>query len=131
MEMNNITNARLINAAVGSRCGTVHFTEAQKSINCRIVGDERRETLEVPCVTLDAALKEFGVTRVDVLKIDTEGYERHVLAGAKDTLSHVERIVLELHGRMDEEERSLNVVLRLAGFEGVGRHKNLVYYERR
>jgi FkbM family methyltransferase len=130
MEMNNITNAKLINAAVGSRCGTVHFTEAQKSINCRIVGDERHGTLEVPCVTLDTALKQVGITRVDVLKIDTEGYERHVLAGAKDALSHVARIVLELHDRMDEEERSLDAVLRVAGFQIVGRYKSLVYFER-
>jgi FkbM family methyltransferase len=130
MEINNIANTKLINAAVGSHCGTVNFAEAQQSINCHVVEYERHETFEVPCLTLDVALKHFGVERVDVLKIDTEGFEQAVVAGAKNTLSRVERIVLELHGRTDVEERSLDVMLRPAGFHLVERHKNLVYYER-
>jgi FkbM family methyltransferase len=130
MEINNIANAKLINAAVGSHCGTVHFAEVQQSINCHIVEYERHDTLKIPCLTLDAALNQFGVERVDILKIDTEGFEQAVVAGAKNTLSRVERIVLELHGRTDDEERSLDVMLRPAGFHLAERHKNLVYYER-
>ena len=130
IEINRITNAKLMNMAVGSYCGTAQFTEAQQSINCHIANEERDETFEVPCTTLDAALKHFEVDRVDVLKIDTEGYERAVLAGAKDTLPRVDRIVLELHGRVDEEERSIDAILRPVGFQIVGRYKSLVYYER-
>jgi len=38
--------------------------------------------LEVACTTLDRYAKETGLERIDLLKIDVEGYEAHVLRGA-------------------------------------------------
>jgi FkbM family methyltransferase len=42
----------------------------------------------VPMRSLDGLLAEAGISRVDALKIDVEGYEPEVLAGAKSLLSH-------------------------------------------
>jgi FkbM family methyltransferase len=41
----------------------------------------------VPVTTLDAELSALGVDRVDVLKVDTEGFDLRVLRGARGLLS--------------------------------------------
>jgi len=40
---------------------------------------ERIETIEVPCVTFDTLCGRNGLDHVDVVQIDTEGYDRQVL----------------------------------------------------
>lgn len=52
----------------------------------------------VPVVALDAALAPLRDAPIDLLKIDVEGSETAVLAGAGATLPRVERVVLEYHG---------------------------------
>src|SRR5262249_46500758 len=46
--------------------------------------------------TLDAALAEVGVHRVDFVKMDVDGHECGVLRGATDTLRQGPRILMEL-----------------------------------
>jgi hypothetical protein len=47
--------------------------------------------------TLDTALSRLGVGRVDLIKLDVDGQEDTVLAGAKETLRrHAPPIVMEL-----------------------------------
>lgn len=41
--------------------------------------EERIETIEVPCVTFDTLCARNGLDHVDVVQIDTEGYDRQVL----------------------------------------------------
>ena len=45
--------------------------------------DVRTETIKIS--TVDAYCKEKGIARIDLLKIDTEGYELPVLRGARNT----------------------------------------------
>ena len=45
------------------------------------------QTLAVPAVTLDAYMDRAGIARVDLLKIDVEGHERAVLAGAEQAFA--------------------------------------------
>jgi FkbM family methyltransferase len=42
--------------------------------------------VDVPMMTLDAYCEERGITRIDLLKIDTEGHELEVLRGAQRLL---------------------------------------------
>lgn len=46
-------------------------------------------------IKLDTLLKK--AERIDILKIDVEGHELHVLDGAKQTLKKTEKIIMELH----------------------------------
>lgn len=57
-----------------------------------------RPRIGVPCRRLDGLLDELGVTRCDLLKIDCEGAEAAVLAGAGAAgLGRVEAVSLEYH----------------------------------
>lgn len=45
----------------------------------------QRETVEIR--TLDRFVRDTGIARLDFMKVDIEGWERRMLAGAKDTIS--------------------------------------------
>jgi len=85
-------HVRTVNAAVGEKAGVLSFSEGRMSVNCRV---SESGALKVPCVTLDSELS--NIPGIDLLKIDTEGYETHVLQGAFETLKKTRRIALELH----------------------------------
>ncbi len=50
-------------------------------------GTKARRTITVPATTLDAYCRANGVDRIDLLKIDTEGADLKVLAGARQMLA--------------------------------------------
>jgi FkbM family methyltransferase len=58
------------------------------------------EPFEVPCRPLDAALAEWAVDRVEVMKVDVEGGEPAVLAGGRVALAAgvVRHVVCEFNG---------------------------------
>jgi len=51
--------------------------------------------VQVPCTTLDAFARAEGISRVDVLKIDVQGFEGPVLRGARNLLPGVSMLFLE------------------------------------
>lgn len=71
-------------------------------------------------MTFDEALRRLGVTSVDFIKLDVDGHEYGVLAGAKDTLAaHKPPILMELAPYLfREESRDLEGILEL--LEGLG-----------
>jgi FkbM family methyltransferase len=62
-----------------------------------VVNDLGAGRVEVPSVTLEAALCTVGIQGVDLLKIDVEGSEPEVLQGAGDFLreSRIRNIIME------------------------------------
>lgn len=64
----------------------------------KATGVEKARILTTPCkvTTLDIALDQYKIERVDLLKIDVEGYEFELLAGATDCLRFVESIIIEI-----------------------------------
>ena len=68
----------------------------------------------VSIATLDQVVTTLAVSRIDLLKIDTEGSEVAVLRGAERTLRVVLRIIVEYHSR--DLLRSVEDILARAGF---------------
>jgi FkbM family methyltransferase len=62
------------------------------------------EKISVPVRQVGTFLRELGLDRIDVIKIDTEGAEKEILQGlAPEQLATVRYIVGELHGERDFE----------------------------
>jgi FkbM family methyltransferase len=97
--LNNITNIIIKASAVGAECGQARLRCYKNSNLGRhsIVADHGYESQIVPLVTLDQALIELGLDcrPVAALKIDVEGYEPAVIAGASQTLERTNAVIVE------------------------------------
>lgn len=133
---------RLWRCAVGSSNGTTLFVSGQESQSHLAAQSEPAGQAElngarhisVPVTTLDSAL---GDGRLDVLKVDVEGFEEQVLQGARELLSDEARaprvIFIEVHPYAWEESGSssdsLLGLLRALGYEIFdleGKHVNSI-----
>lgn len=57
---------------------------------------EEKQTIETPVRTLDEVFAECGQERVDLLKVDVQGYELEVFAGGERTLEGTRMILAEV-----------------------------------
>ena len=90
---NRLDRVHVVHAAVGGADGLVAADGE------RVIAGEGR----VRSLTLDRYCAERGIHAIDVLKIDVEGYEGSVLAGARRLLDSRPEIDLELH--LDDLQR--------------------------
>jgi FkbM family methyltransferase len=123
VQINGLLNVRVVNAAVGDKQGVLSFSEGRMSVNSKV---SENGSLKVPCMTLDTELSH--IPSIDILKVDTEGYEMHVLQGASETLKKTKRIACELH--YPEEKQEIDSLLLPLGFYLVERQGNLAFYSR-
>jgi FkbM family methyltransferase len=90
--LNSISNIEVLHSAVGDSSGTIRFTPA---INGQVAGDREWAAVEVPAVTVDTLAERYGVP--DVLFVDVEGYETHVLRGSTRSLETGPDCFVEVH----------------------------------
>jgi FkbM family methyltransferase len=93
LELNFITNVTLVEAAVGAASGRVAFRNRS---NGAVAAARKAHTIEVAVTTLDEAAAELGLAP-GLVKVDVEGYEYEVLAGARRVLAGTPALQLEIH----------------------------------
>jgi FkbM family methyltransferase len=113
-----ISNTTIISKGIGEKNGKKKFYKnnfsAISSFNClneksnysklkkKITGFvySKKETIvekEVNIITLESFCKKNKISKIELLKIDTEGYEFSVLKGLKNNLTKVDVILFEHH----------------------------------
>ena len=88
LQRNCTINCDPRNEAVGSEIKMISLTEDNFTQAKRVDADG-----DIRMVDLDS----LGYTDVDLVKIDVEGYEMEVLRGARNTLSSVQYLMIELN----------------------------------
>ena len=94
---NGIGNAEVLDFALGEDAGELLLYRSGSNFgDHRLYGgsEDSRESLKIQVRALDAVLEARGIGRVDLIKMDVQGFEHHVLAGMKKTLERSERLVL-------------------------------------
>jgi len=90
LSLNTFKNIQAFNLGAGSKEGTeLIYTVSEGNLGMnRILSqvDPSMEGREISLTTMDQLLDEIGPTKVDLIKIDTEGFEMKVLEGARKTI---------------------------------------------
>ena len=102
LRINNLTQAVVLSVALSA-----HDSEGYLDVDPRDTGLSRisssRVGIAVSLRRLDSIVAEHAVDRLDFLKIDVEGHERQVFAGALETLHRFRpAIVFEIRSRSHE-----------------------------
>lgn len=121
------------NIALSNETGETPFYLSTKGADSSLVEPERyTKRISVSTTTLDDALATMGITRVDFLKVEAEGWEPEILEGAADTLKHTQKIAVdagpERKGQTTIDE--VSSILKKEGF-AITRQKDIVFGERR
>jgi FkbM family methyltransferase len=122
----NLPSARRLNAAMWHSDATVTFspdTSTTGQVTNAPIGHS------VQGLTMASLVAWCGFSRIDLIKVDIEGAERHLLAGDRDWLGRVERLLVEWHG--DSREASeFDVILPKAGFSILEIDSHTTYAQR-
>jgi len=101
LELNKITNVKMINRALYSSEGKIAFVCKSAGASSSYVYDIRKvlendgKMIFVEALTLDQVINLFGLKHIDWLKIDAEGSEVEILKGANETLKITNNIIIE------------------------------------
>lgn len=96
LKLNGITNVSIFEGAISDREGEASLSvpSSNKTTRSSIVEKYRSDTrYNVRTETLDSILE--GYSKIDLIKVDTEGAEVSVLKGATETLRKCSRFVIE------------------------------------
>ena len=56
----------------------------------------------VKAITVDKIMKDYSLTKIDILKVDIEGAEKEVFSNSSSWIENVDSIIIELHDRMKQ-----------------------------
>jgi FkbM family methyltransferase len=136
--LNKLANVVLVQAAVGAERGIIDIKYNRgNSGSTHIVNIEETGTITIPMVTIDDELFERGVTKVDYLKMDVEGFEPFALLGATQTISNNLNIIVQTEIdignllRYGRDPNSVFFILREMGLRPhiLDQHENLEMIE--
>lgn len=126
---NGLGNVKVVPLALGATCGTAGLRLAQSAHSGHNTlggfandGVQAESVEQVKVCMLDSLAGELALDRIDVMKIDVEGAEANVIAGAREVLARTQPvIVLEisdkaLRGQGSDAEQ-LIATLRELGYE--------------
>jgi len=91
---NGIHNVQAFDYAVSSEPGTMAFHELSAFGHLHgHAGVDAADPDAVEVITLDQLVKKLGLERLDFIKIDTEGFEPQVFAGAQETIRRFKPVI--------------------------------------
>jgi FkbM family methyltransferase len=104
LAINGLVQARVVETALSD-----HDGDGRLAIDAADSGQSRlaKNGIAVPVRRLDSLAAEAALNRVDLIKIDVEGHETAVLAGAAETLAHFRPTLIFESGHETAEDRAL------------------------
>ncbi len=102
---NNLKNVVAINAAVGKKEGELKLHKSEENFGDHKLYGNDKDVEEVKIVNLD---KYFGNEKIDLLKIDTQGWEPEVIEGAKELIEKNKPVMFLEYSPASYKQAKLN-----------------------
>ncbi len=93
--LNNLSNIYLFNYAVGANKDKTHLYDGKEKDAFNYITSNVNNSFVVDMDCLDNLLEENSIDVIQLLKVDTEGYEKFVFLGAKKILAKTNLIIFE------------------------------------
>ncbi len=114
LSINKIDNVTLSDCALSDKSDHVTFAPGENDFTGSISSDAT-DSFRVPTISLDEFIAEHAIVDPTFLKIDVEGAEASVLAGARKLLERAHpTMLIAIHGRLAATE--CYTILRQAGY---------------
>lgn len=108
IERNDIDNIELINVAVSNEAGQFELYEKEGNKGHSTLQPHPdfsyEDGIEVEVISIMDFIEDRGLENIDLLKIDIEGKELDVIKGLNSRLADVSMAIIEIHGRLLDEE---------------------------
>jgi FkbM family methyltransferase len=115
--LNRLSNLEILPVALGDHEGEIKLSIAGAESGAYFNGTTKAKTETARLMTLPQLMRDCGLDRIDLLKMDCEGSEWDILPAALSVLPQIRQICLEIHpGRGWTAER-LAEWLRACGYE--------------
>lgn len=102
IKLNCLENVKVNQAILGNHVGKIGFQEGKTSSTGKVDLDSN---LKFESTTLDAYVEGKRINKIDLIKIDVEGYGSYVLEGAKKVIKkYLPNIIMEIHKGSGEAE---------------------------
>jgi FkbM family methyltransferase len=99
VKLNSIKNLQVFHGAVGSEPGRLLFERGKTSATGKI---SEQGTIPVEVISVDEFVKSNAIEKVDLVKIDVEGFGSEVLKGMVSTLQNKRpKIIFEGHNDIE------------------------------
>lgn len=109
LKINSFANIHLLNIGLGSKPGKLHLkinTPSNRG-GSRIDQTASANSFEIPIETLDNIIEQKKITKIDLIKIDVEGFELEVIKGAKEVLKkHKPKLFIEVDDNNLKEQNT-------------------------
>lgn len=104
-EMLGLKNVTIIECAIGERLGAIYLTQDERGAISNMVTEKPSgQCISVPVMTLDTLIEQFGINRINYLKMNIEGAEVSALLGFKRSVSLVRNWCVSCHDFLGTEE---------------------------
>ncbi len=127
--LEGLNNVRILQIALSDTDGEIDFYLSTESADSSIVQPRKfSDVIKVRASTLDSLVKDAALPMVDFLKLEAEGWEPEILAGARQTLKITNKVAVdagpERHGQPTAD--AVEKLLTDAGFS-VSRRGTMVF----
>lgn len=120
LRINNLAQASVLPVALSDVDGVGHLSLTAGDSGLSRLSAAATGAARVPLRSLDSVIAEHALMRVDFIKIDVEGHERQVLAGAADTLRRFRpALVFESGHETPDDRAAIAKTLEAAAYDVV------------
>jgi FkbM family methyltransferase len=119
----------IVEAAAWSEETELVFAGAGEADNSSVSQISDQGNLKVRATTIDRVMNDLGLERLDFIKMDIEGAERHALVGAKTSIARYKpQMALSIYHLTDDPQVIPDLVLETAPGYRVVRHTEQAYF---